>query len=607
MILLLVPALSSSQSQRYAQFFPGDFREAYRDQKSWDRDLVASRSEIFSMKARDRKPINSSGQLKDALEAMYALRARVGNMARWAALAGYVDKTSDIARERYVAATELETQSESAIAPVEYQIRLMGKAKANDFAAHDRMLQVYRIRLNRIFRLAPYTARPDIQSVVTLLAQWPNAFGDTYDSVMASNLAWPTITDNSGRERTLDPDTFEELRRSPDADLRARAHAIYLKHLKHLEVPLGVMFVRGMQGEYEATSRTNLKNSVNAAYVLRDGNPDGSYRRIFETARAGRQTLIRYARFMSQSGGSPKPSLSDLLASPPAFDLKFAMPQVVDTLIRATAPLGEDYQQRLRFVSGQQWGAFTPSRDRTDDIGVWWQIGGGHPFGLVSFDGTLGNARIYASVLASLVKDSGMTTEQIPDTRLDPAISGNAVFYGTGLLFIRQLAEETNDPHVRRALQQAELSQLYRLYFQYAITTEFEARVSEMVAHGDAPTGAQLSAIWGELLRDYYGGVDGVEVDKLFETMWMTYPLMFRSHEQMFWPAAVSASILLVDGISKHDPRAKSLMMNEFAGGYSDFGYDILKRAGVDVSTDVPFMAVQQRMNGLMDALETKN
>ncbi len=135
--------------------------------------------------------------------------------------------------------------------------------------------------------------------------------------------------------------------------------------------------------------------------------------------------------------------------------------------------------------------------------------------------------------------------------------------------------------------------------------SEFEQKAHAVVDGGEPLTGAELTKIYGEILRRYHGDREGVvKIDDLYSVEWAYIPHFYGSFYVFQYATSIAASALLADAILEGRPGARERYLKLISSGASDYPYELVKAAGVDLATKEPYDAVSKRMNRIMDEIE---
>jgi oligoendopeptidase F len=149
------------------------------------------------------------------------------------------------------------------------------------------------------------------------------------------------------------------------------------------------------------------------------------------------------------------------------------------------------------------------------------------------------------------------------------------------------------------------LENLRGTFFRQAMFGEFEQKIHEIADRGDPLTGADFTKIYGEILRRYHGEAQGVmKIDDLYCVEWAYIPHFYYNFYVFQYATSVSASALFADRVLKGEPGALEKYRRLISSGASNYPYDLVKQAGIDMATSAPYDAVAARMNRIMDEME---
>ena len=185
-------------------------------------------------------------------------------------------------------------------------------------------------------------------------------------------------------------------------------------------------------------------------------------------------------------------------------------------------------------------------------------------------------------------------------------------------LFIAEIASTTNEvlllDHMLKVAQSdderlyylgSSLERMRATFFRQAMFAEFELAIHEVVEKGGALSGAKMSQMYGEILRRHHGQKEGVmTIDPMVTAEWAYIPHFYRDFYVYQYATSIAAGSTFAGRILKGEPGAVENYLGVLKAGGSDHPYDIVKRAGVDLATPVPYQAIAERMNSIMDQIE---
>jgi oligoendopeptidase F len=176
------------------------------------------------------------------------------------------------------------------------------------------------------------------------------------------------------------------------------------------------------------------------------------------------------------------------------------------------------------------------------------------------------------------------------------------------LLLHFMLARAPNDA-TRLSLLGTYLDGLRTTLFRQTLFAEFELKAHEMVERGETLTGENLTTLYLSLAREYYGHEAGIcRVDDIIGYEWEYIPHFYADFYVYQYATSLVASTALAKGIRAEakgtSTRARDAYLALLKSGGSDYPVELLKRAGVDMTTSVPFQAAIAEMNSTMDEME---
>jgi oligoendopeptidase F len=142
-------------------------------------------------------------------------------------------------------------------------------------------------------------------------------------------------------------------------------------------------------------------------------------------------------------------------------------------------------------------------------------------------------------------------------------------------------------------------------FFRQALFAEFELKSHEAVEK-DAPlTGEDLSKIYLDLLRRYYGDAAGVmKIEELYGTEWEYIPHFYTDYYVFQYATSISAAAYFAEGIEKGDTAMRARYLDMLKSGGSDDAYQVVKKAGLDMASPAPYRALVARMARLTEELD---
>jgi oligoendopeptidase F len=172
-------------------------------------------------------------------------------------------------------------------------------------------------------------------------------------------------------------------------------------------------------------------------------------------------------------------------------------------------------------------------------------------------------------------------------------------------LLLDYMLKNIKDDNTRLSLLGNYLESIKGTVFRQTQFAEFELRMHEMVEKGEPLTGESLDKLYGEIVKKYYGHDQGIcIVDDYVAHEWAFIPHFYSSFYVFQYATSFTASSALSEKVLAGDPGATQRYLHFISSGKSKYPIDLLKDAGVDMSTDEPLELTVKKMNRVMDEME---
>jgi oligoendopeptidase F len=179
-------------------------------------------------------------------------------------------------------------------------------------------------------------------------------------------------------------------------------------------------------------------------------------------------------------------------------------------------------------------------------------------------------------------------------------------------LLFHHVLDRTKDDRTRLFLLSSYLDTMRTTLFRQTLFAEFELRIHESVERGEPLTGESLSKLYLELLRKYYGHDQGVvKVADAYAAEWAYIPHFYSNFYVYQYATSMIGGMTLAENIIGHEAvksgratQGRDAYLQLLKAGSSKYPVDLLKDAGVDMTTSKPFDAAMREMNRIMDEME---
>ena len=559
--------------------------------------------------ARHRGHLGDSAEsLRQALDAVYGCQRDLQRVFVYAESRSNEDTRASRPREMRQAAEQLGVDLDAASSFVRPEILALDPAKVRAFVAQDAGLAPYRFPLEDILRWKPHTLGGGEERVVAEAGGITMAGHDTFSVLVDADLPFPTVKLSSGQEVRLDQPAYEVQRASPVRADRDLAFDGFLGALGGFRRTAGTTLYATAKAHLFTKKVRGFDSALEGA-LFPSNIPTAVYRQLVRDVRRSLPTLHRYLRLRQRMLGLDALRYQDLYVPMVAkVDMTFTPEQARQITLEAVAPLGPEYVTALRkgFESG--WTDYLPStgkRSGAYSTGVY----GVHPYQLLNFNGKYDD-------LSTLAHESGHSmhtwlayaSQPFPTADYPIFVAEVASTLNEDLLFHDLLSRAKDDP-TRLALLGNYLDRLRATLFRQTQFAEFELAFHEMAERGETLTGENLSSLYLGITRDYYGHAQGIcKVDDLIGAEWAYIPHFYYNFYVYQYATSMVASTAIAKGIrdeaARGETRRRDGYLKLLRAGGSKYPMDLLREAGVDMTTSGPFDAAIAEMNATIDEME---
>jgi len=484
---------------------------------------------------------------------------------------------------------------------LEPEVLALGRERIDAFLAADRGLAVYAHELDDTLRKAAHTLTPEAEALVATFGLTADTPSTAYTILTNADLPYPTVRLHDGTEAKLDASGYTRYRETADRDDRKKVMDGFFGALKSFERTLGVTYYGQLKQDAVIAKVRHYPDSLTAA-LDRTHLPRAVYDQLIAQTNATLPTLHRYFRLRARMLRLPQMSYYDIY--PPLVEgrTRFPLAQGKSLMLAAVAPLGDDYAAALRRGVESRWMDAYPREHKRSGAYMNGSVYDVHPFLLLNYNGD------YESV-STLAHEWGHAMHSVLANGHQPFVNSHYATFTAEIastlneaLLLDHVLKQARSDDERLLYLGSALEGLRATFYRQAMFAEFEREAHARVDRGEALTGEGFTRIYGEILRRYHG--DAVSIDDLYAVEWAYIPHFYRGYYVFQYATSIAASALFAERILAAQPGARERYLDMLRAGGSDYPYELVKNAGVDLADAAPYRALAKRMDTIMDEIE---
>jgi len=606
--IVAAPKASAVERSEVPEKYRWNLADLFPTEAAWEkaRDGIAAR--IADVAAYRGRLGESASVFYDALSLRMSLSEQLERVRNYASQIEDEDSRVSKSQEMKGSVTKVAVDFRTAISWMRPEILALGRDTVMSFVDAEPKLAPYRIWLDDLLRYAPHTLTTDEEAIVARTGNLTGAGGDVYSILTDADLPFPQVTLPDGRTVTLNDAAYGRYRGSADRATRKLVFREFFTAYQNFRRTLATTLNAAVKAHVFNKDVRHFDSCLSAA-LFGDNIPTDVYTQLIADVNANLPVLHRYLELRARMMKIDDLGYEDLYAPlVSSVDLSYTPESAMDLTLEAVAPLGADYVNVMKRAMPERWIDWMPNTGKRS--GAYSTISYGvHPYQLQNFNGNYDDVSTLAHELGHSLH-SYLADEHQPYVTHDYAtfVAEVASTLNENLLFHSMLAEAKDDD-TRLFLLGNYLEGLRTTLFRQTMFAEFELKIHEMAESGRTLTGDNLNELYLGLVRRYYGHDQGIcAVDSTYAAEWAFIPHFYYNFYVFQYATSMIASSSIADAIrsgeAKGDHAARDAYLKMLASGSSDYPIDLLKGAGVDMTTSKPFRAAMHEMNQVMDEIE---
>jgi oligoendopeptidase F len=606
-ILLWVIRPASAQELERSKVpaqYTWDLTPLYPSDEAWRKEKDTLVSEMPKFKEYQGSVGSSADRLAGALELQSRLHKTLRRLSTYAGLISDQDTRVSVYQGMRQEVVQLWATFQAETAFIEPEILKTDNAALQRFLAQEPRLQVYRQYLDDVIRRRPHTLSEPEEKLLansSVMAAGPSSAFNIFSN---ADFPHPSIVLSDGKSAKLNSAGYELHRASAVREDREKAMAAYFGALGSYRGTLGSMLDSSVQTAIFYTHARNYKSDLEAALEA-PNVPAAVYSKLLEGVNRNLPTFHRYLKLRKRMLGLADLHYYDLYAPlVKSVDTQYTVAESENNILAALAPLGKEYAAGAKRAFSERWIDFYPTEGKAPGG---YEDGGAydvHPYILVNYNGKYDDMSTVAHELGHTMHSYFSNKQPYPLSAYPSFVAEVASTFNEALL-IDNMLKNTKDPAVRMSLLGRYLENIKGTVFRQTQFAEFEARLHEMAEKGQPLTGDSISKLYAEIARKYYGSEKGVcIVDDYVAYEWAYIPHFYYNFYLYQYATSFTASSALSEKVLAGEAGATQRYLKFISAGGTKYPIDLLKDAGVDVTTDEPLDLTIKKMNRIMDEIE---
>lgn len=578
-----------------------DLATLYDSDEAWEKDFAKLERQIPKFEKYKR----TLGDSADALAAALKFDASVDRLAERLGTYAFLKTTEDQANSTYQAMQarfqNVAVKASEASSYMRPEILSIPKAKMDEML-EEPVLKKYRLQLERLLRYRKHTLSRKEEHLLAMQGEMASAASNAFRQLHDADMRFGTVRDHRGRTLELSNATFGQLLVSPRRQVRQKAFKQYYAEFAGHENTLAATLAGSVHRDVYYARARNFDSAL-AGALFPDNVPQTVYDNLITSVRNRLPSVYEYYDMRRRKMKLKEIHQYDTYV--PILDKlekRHSWDQAVDIVIAALEPLGSDYCETLekglrgrwcdRFPNrGKQSGAFSCGSYDAD------------PFILMNFKEEVLND------VFTLAHEAGHSMHSWYSAKRQPFEYYNYTIFVAEVastfneqLLSQCLIERAADDTERAYLINQELDSIRATIIRQTMFAEFEKKIHAMAEAGQPLTVASFKEVYSGLLKDYFG--PDFAIDEELKLECFRIPHFYRAFYVYKYATGLSAAIALSRRVLGGGKKELDDYLGFLHSGCSKDPLDLLRDAGVDMTTPEPVDAALQRFEELTKELD---
>lgn len=559
--------------------------DIYLSDNLWENDFK-------EVKKLSKELLGYSGKLKNSAEYLFEcleLNAKMSRLFEKVYVYAHMRSHEDTKNSKYQSladrADSLEAEVSSANSFIVPEILQIPEDKISSFIKEHEGLKLFDKYIEDIVRKKPHVLSSKEERLLAMAGELMNAPGSIYGMINNADMKFPSIKDEKGNEVEVTHGRYISLMESQDRRVRKDTfEALYGTYKKQINT-IAQTLSSNIKGNIFNMKARNYNSSMES-YLFEDNVSTSVYDNLIKSIHDNMHIMHRYVSLRKKMLGLDELHMYDLYTPiVKEFNMEVPYEKAVDIVTEGLGALQEGYIKDLKKGMASGW------IDRYENEGkrsgaYSWGCFDSHPYVLLNYNDTIDS-------VFTLAHEMGHAMHSFYSNNTQPYI------YSQYKIFVAEVASTLNESLLMQHMLKNAKDKMEKMYllnhymesfrgtiYRQTMFAEFEKIIHEKAENGEALTAELLSSIYHELNVQYYG-LDMV-VDDYIDLEWARIPHFYSSFYVYKYATGFSAATSLSQQILNEGEPAVNRYLEFLKGGGSDYPLNLLKKAGVDMTTPTP-------------------
>ena len=578
-----------------------NLKDMYESDAAWEAELLEIKKLAEEAVKMEGHVAESAQTLLKTLELDATIDEKL-SLAYNYAERQYDEDTSNTAHQAMAAKImSMAADISSQLAFIVPEILAVDEAVLEGFYKEQPKLELYRKEVAEIQRVKEHKLSTEMEKLVAMTAEMSRVSYDTFNIMDNADMLFPEVEDEDGETVRITHGRFIALLESANREVRENTFKKYYSTYKQFLNTYASLY-NGQVKQQIFYAKARKYGSTLVASVDANNVSPVVYHNLVDTVNKNLDKLHRYVGLRKKCLGVDELHMYDIytpMVSGVAKKIPFE--EAKETVLKALAPLGEDYVAKVKEGFESRWIDVYENQGKVSgaySAGAY----GTHPYVLLNYNESLDN-------MFTLIHEMGHAMHSYYSNSTQPYIySQYKIFVAevastcNEILLLEYLLKNTTDKKERAYLLNHYLDMFKGTLFRQTQFAEYEMRSNEMVEKGESLNADNLCELYLDINKKYYG--EEMISDEEISYEWARIPHFYYDFYVYQYATSFSAAVAIAHDILREGGSVVEKYKEFLSGGCSEAPVELLKKVGVDMESPVPIQAALDVMGEVIDELE---
>ena len=504
--------------------------------------------------------------------------------------------------EMYSKAVASYTEIGAALSFLTPEILESDRETVKEFIQSEPGLETYRFMLDEIMLRKEHVLSKEQEYIMASLGEIIGCPDEIFTVLNDADLKFEQVKDADGVAKPLTHASYVQFMESPDRDVRKDAYYKMYAKYKELNNTISTLYNFNIKSDVICSGLRNYESSLDAA-LSSENIPTTVYDNLINAVHEHLPAMHKYVNLRKKVLGLDEMKMYDVyrpLVKPEGIEYSFE--EALNTACEALSPLGQEYVQILRNgIQNEKWVDIYENAGKTSGA---YSFGSydSYPYILMNFTGDLRD-------VFTLIHEGGHSMHSYYTRKTQPYIYADHSIFTAEVastvnetLLIKYLLANCTDVEMKKYLINFYIDEFKSTLFRQTMFAEFEKIVHEHVEAGESLSAEYMNSVYNDLNTKYFG--PAMSEDDMIQYEWSRIPHFYRSFYVYQYATGYSAANAIANRILNEGEPARNDYLEFLKTGSSNYPIELLKIAGVDMSTEQPVLSALDTFDELVDELE---